>query len=326
MGGKLFNLPRMPRDAYLDVEAEVRRYLDHRLPGRYRIPRFYGDKVDFGDMDVIVAARPDWEALRTELARDLGITETKVVGHVFSTVFRGLQTDFFTIPERFLDSAYSFMCFNDVGNIIGRICRRFDLKYGERGLGYVYRRADDNYLVELEVSRDFERICAFLGLDFSAWRAGFGSLSEVFDWVIDSPYFSVAPYLDQANSNVLKRSHDRSTIARFIAYLRERAVDKRFAFADRASYLPLVMAAFPEADLAVRIEAEREAEARQAVVATKFNGKRVMRLVPGIDGKALGELIRRFKASIPDFEAWVLATPEDEMDRRIRAFAAQNEG
>jgi hypothetical protein len=59
MGGKLFNLPRMPRDPYLDVEVSVRRYLDGKLPGQYRIPRYYGDKPDFGDMDVLVATRPD---------------------------------------------------------------------------------------------------------------------------------------------------------------------------------------------------------------------------------------------------------------------------
>ncbi|WP_437585861.1 hypothetical protein [Sorangium sp. So ce1000] len=135
MGGKLFNLPRMPRGEYLAIEAEVRRYLDVKLPGQHRIPRYYGDKPDFGDMDVIVASRPDWGEVRAEIARDLGVTQTKAVGHVFSTVYRGLQTDFFPVPERYIESAYSFMCFNDVGNFIGRICRRFNLKYGERGLG-----------------------------------------------------------------------------------------------------------------------------------------------------------------------------------------------
>jgi hypothetical protein len=326
MGGKLFNLPRMPRDVYLEIEADVRRYLDRKLPGEYRIPRYYGDKPDFGDMDVLVADGPGWHALRAEIARDLGIVESKVVGHVLSTVYRGLQTDFFPIPERYLESAYDFMSFNDLGNLIGRICRRFDLKYGERGLRYVYRRAGGNYQVELEVTRDFERICQFLGLDHAAFRAGFGSLPEVFDWVIASPYFSVAPYLDDADSNVRRRAPDRTTVARFIAYLTERGVDKRVAFRDRSAYLPEVMAAFPEADLAAQIDRERTAEARQIEIAAKFSGKRVMRVVPGLDGKALGELIRRFKASFEDFEAWALATPEDEIDRRIRAFAEREGG
>jgi hypothetical protein len=322
MGGKLFNLPRMPRDAYLAVEADVRRHLDGELPGRYRIPRYYGDKADFGDMDVLIAERPDWGSVRAEIVRDLGIAETRAVGHVFSTVYRGLQTDFFTVPERYLESAYTFMCFNDLGNFIGRICRRFDLKYGERGLVYVYRRAGGNYQVDLEVSLDFERTCAFLGLDHAAWRAGFASLPDMFEWVIRSPWFSVTPYLDAVDSHLRRRAAERTTVSRFIAYLRERGVDKRVAFADRASYLPMVVAAFPEADLPAQIARERAAEARQAEIAAKFSGKRVMRLVPGLEGKALGELMVRFKGSFPDFEAWVLGTPEGEIDAAIRAFAA----
>lgn len=326
MGGKLFHLPRMPRDAYIEVEADVRRYLDRKLPGLYRIPRCYGDKPDFGDMDVLVAGRPDWDAVRAEVVQDLGIKESKAVGHVFSTVYRGLQTDFFTVAERDLESAYTFMCFNDLGNFIGRICRRFDLKYGERGLGYVYRRAGGNYQVELEVTRDFARVCGFLGLDHAAWRAGFTSLPEMFDWVIASPYFSVAPYLDETDSNLRRRGRERTTVSSFIAYLRDGGIDKRVAFEARSAYLPLVMKAFPEAHLGAQIERERAAEARQGEIDAKFSGKRVMRLVPGLEGRALGELIQRFKRSFEDFDAWLLATPEDEIDRQIRAFAERDEG
>lgn len=326
MGGKLFNLPRMPRGEYLAIEAEVRRYLDAKLAGQYRVPRYYGDKPDFGDMDVIVAERPDWGEVRAEIARDLGITETRAVGHVFSTVYRGLQTDFFPVPGEHLESAYCFMCFNDVGNFIGRICRRFDLKYGERGLAHVYRRAGGNYAVELPVTRDFARICGFLGLDHAAWEAGFDSLPAVFDWVIASPYFSVAPYLDEGEGNLRKRAGVRSTVARFVEYLEARGIDRRPAFEDRRSYLPMIIAAFPEADLAGQIARERAAEARQAQIDEKFSGKRVMRLLPGLEGKALGELIVRFKRSFDDFEGWLLATPEEEIDRRIVAFAAEERG
>lgn len=321
MGGKLFNLPRMPRAQYLEIEADIRRYLDGVVPGEYRIPRYYGDKPDFGDMDVLVASRPEWDTLRATFARDLGITETKAVGNVFSTVYRGLQTDFFTVPERYLDTAYTFMSFNDLGNFIGRICRRFDLKYGERGLGYVYRREGGNYNVELEVTRDFARICGFLGLDHEAHVRGFHSLADVFDWVIASPYFSVAPYLDEVDSHLRRRAKERTTVARFIAYLKDRGIDKRVTFEDRKSYLPLIFAAFPEADLPTQIERERAAEERDARIAARFSGKRVMRLVPGLEGKALGEMIQSFKASFDDFEEWLLSAPDDEIDQRIRTFA-----
>ena len=321
MGGKLFDLPRMPRAEYLEREAEVRRYLDGVIPGAYRIPRFYGDKADFGDMDVLVASRPDWDQLRERFVADLGITGVKSVGHVYSTAYRGLQTDFFTVPAEYLDTQYDFMSFNDVGNFIGRICRRFELKWGERGLAYVYRRADGNYKADLELTGEFGPVCAFLGLDHAQWQAGFATLEAVFDWVVASRYFSVAPYLD-LRGDLARRVQVRPNVQRFVSYLRERGIDRRCQFDERSAYLPLVIAAFPDADLASRIERERAAEARAVAVAARFNGKRVMQLVPGLAGEPLGEFIRAFRASFDDFPGWVIATSQDEIDRAIVAAAA----
>jgi hypothetical protein len=330
MGGKLWNLPRMPRDSYLAREAEVRACLDRLLPGRYRIPRAYGDKPDFGDMDILVAPVDERDPSPRDVVAAgvldaLGITETRSVGHVLSTVYRGLQTDFFAVPTRYLDSTYAFMCWNDAGNLIGRICRRFDLTFGEHGLSYVFRRStDDQYRADLEVTRDFARTCAFLGLDHAAWLRGFATLDEVFAWIVASPSFTVAPYLDDPKGHLRRRADERGTVARFIQYLRDRGIDQRPAFDERSAYLPRIIEAFPEADLAGQIAREHDAEARHARFVARFSGKKVMRLVPGVEGKALGELIVRFKASIGDadaFEAWVLATPEHEIDQRIVAFA-----
>jgi hypothetical protein len=46
--------------------------------------------------------------------RDLSIRETHADGNVFSTVFRGgSRPEFFTVPARYLESACTFMSFND---------------------------------------------------------------------------------------------------------------------------------------------------------------------------------------------------------------------
>jgi len=321
MGGKLFNLPRMPRADYLVRERAMRAYLDAAHP-RYRIPRFYGDKPDFGDMDIIVPTRPDWAAVRGKIAADLGITRTRAVGNVFSTVYDGLQTDFFAVPERFVDSTYDYMSFNDLGNLLGRIARRFNLKWGEEGLSYVYRRAGSgHYVADLPVTQDFARVCRFLRLDHAAWVAGFPTLTSLFEWVVTCPHFSVAPYLDDPGGPVGLRG-DRPTIARFAEFLRDRRIDARPAFAEKTGYVGTIAAAFPEAGLEEQIARERVKEQRAAAIAEKFSGKLVMRLRPELAGPALGEFIVAFKRSIPDFEAFLLEAPADEIERRIRSFAA----
>ena len=322
MGGKLFHLPRMPRAEYLEREAAVRAYLDGKLGGEYRIPRYYGDKADFGDMDVIVPSRVGWSELREEIARELGASETKIVGRVFSTAFRGLQTDFFAVPEAYFESTYAFMSFNDLGNLLGRICRRFNLKWGERGLEYVFRRdGDDHYKADLPVTQDFARVCAFLELDHAVWVRGFPTLVGLYEWVIACPYFSVAPYLDEQEGTIAERK-DRPTIQRFVDFLRERGITARPAFDDKHAYVDRIAAAFPEARLHDQIAAERVEEARVKELAAKFNGQLVMQLRPELAGKALGEFIVAFKRSVGDFEAFVLATSADEIARRIREFSA----
>jgi hypothetical protein len=321
MGGKLFDLPRMPRAAYLEREAAVRAYLDDKLAGRYRIPRYYGDKADFGDMDVIVPSRPEWGELREEIARELGVTGTKVVGRVFSTAFRGLQTDFFAVPEPYFESTYAFMSFNDLGNLLGRICRRFNLKWGERGLEYVFRRAhDDHYKADLPVTQDFARVCAFLQLDHAVWVEGFPTLIGLYEWVVACPYFSVVPYLDEDHGTIAQRK-DRPTIAKFVEFLQARGITARPAFEDKHAYVEPIAAAFPEARLPEQIAAERRKEARARDLAARFNGQLVMQLRPELAGKALGEFIVAFKKSVDDFEAFVLATSADDLAQRIREFA-----
>jgi hypothetical protein len=325
MGGNLFKLGRKPRREYLEIERAVCAYLEEHAPGQFRVPRYYATKPDFGDLDVIVPhglleRQPDFfERLRS----DLGVTRFKSVGRVHSTVYRDFQVDYFRVPDDLLESTYNFLSFNDLGNLIGRICRRFNLKYGEEGLHYVYRREDGNYRRDLEVTRDFERVCAFLGLRFEAWVQGFQTLEAMFEWVIESPYFSVRPYLEGSSDPVLARARVRPTVQRFLSFLQERGIEKTFAFKDRSEYLLEVEHAFPEANLRAQIQTERQLEARAAAFQGRFNGQFVMALLPQLSGRALGEFIVAFKRQYADFETYVLETPEDELRTAILAFFTQ---
>jgi hypothetical protein len=152
--------------------------------------------------------------------------------------------------------------------------------------------------------------------------AGFPTLVGLYEWVVASPYFSVAPYLDDpTGAGTIGSRSDRPTIARFVEWLRERGITARPAFADRTAYVEAIIAAFPEARLADQLAAERAKEARAKELAARFNGTLVMRLRPELAGKALGEFIVAFKRSVDDFDAFVLATTADELAQRIREFA-----
>ncbi|WP_373551296.1 hypothetical protein [Haliscomenobacter sp.] len=325
MGGNLFKLGRLPKTEYLEIEAGLRQYLDQKLGDLYHIPRCFRDKPDFGDVDIIVsdaAIHTTWQDLRTELIKDLGIQEHKSLGSVFSTVYQNFQVDFFYREHRYFDSTYNYLSFNDVGNILGKIFKRFNLKYGEQGLQYVFRRADGHFQKDLEVSQDFQRIFAFLQLDYAHWVRGFDTLDELFRWVTASPYFSIQPYQEQ-DATTSQRIKERTTMRRFVQWLEEKGVLQKFEFeADRDVYLPMIAAFFPEGHLLEKIELERQREAYVLRLREKYSGQVIMRLFPDLQGKALGDFMRSFEAQWADHEAVLAAMEPSEIVEQLSRFKA----
>ncbi len=328
MGGNLFKLGRLPKAEYLKVETDLRGYLDQKLGNLYRIPRYYRDKPDFGDVDIIVsdaAIQSTWQDLRVELIKDLGIQQHKSLGSVFSTVYQNFQVDFFYREHRYFDSTYNYLSFNDVGNILGKIFKRFNLKYGEQGLQYVFRRADGHFQKDLEVSQDFERIFAFLQLDFAHWVRGFDTLDELFRWATASPYFSIQPYLEQ-DSTTSQRVKERTTMRRFVAWLEEQGVSQKFEFAaDRDFYLPMIAAFFPEGGLLEKIELERQREVYVLQLREKYSGQVIMRLFPDLQGKVLGDFMRSFEAQWEDHEAILAEMDAQEILAQLTRFKKAGE-
>lgn len=318
MGGNFWKLGRMPRAEYLDNERAIRGYLEARIPGEYRIPRYFEDKPDFGDMDVIVSVsvlKRDPEFL-SRLFTDLGITQHKATGAFVTTAFRGLQTDFFPVPPSNLDTTYQFMCFGEVGNILGRLARRFKLKFGIDGLNYVYRWGD-HYKREFTVTKDFVAICGLFGLNYSAWHRGFGTREEMFRWVVASPYFSPAPYLDP-DSPMAQRAGMRPGIAAFIEFVKANVSTEAGGYI--GDPLAWIDTKFPEARIQERVAKCVDHTTRLAEVSEKFSGRLVMEIRPGLEGKALGEFIRLFKQAHPDFDRYVLDTPGDQIRKDIQDF------
>lgn len=331
MGGNLFKLGRLERSKYLKLEQELRIYLEAKFGEHYRIPKYYHQKPDFGDMDILIssAGMENWDATKAKLIEDLGIEEHKTIGSILSTVYQDFQVDFFHCNEQNFLSTYHFLSWNDVGNLLGKMFRRFNLKYGEKGLLYVFRRADNHYKKDLLVSQDMRKIIEFLKLSYETWKEGFETLDDIYKWVISSPYFSVQPYLGKDDVRIQKRVRQkRTTVERFIKFLEQNQIEKHYSHPeDKDSYLPDIAAYFPEAKLLERIEEERQREAYVNAIKAKFNGKLIMTWFPDLKGKALGSFIQSFKDSIgteQEFEALFYELSADEIKTRVLKFYEQN--
>lgn len=323
MGGNLFKLGRLPRTEYKKIEQELIMYLDQKFGQHYRIPRYYGDKADFGDVDIVVSGQAitgNWEQLKQEIIQDLGLSQYKSTGAVFSTVYRNFQVDYFVRNHQYFTTTYNFLSFNDIGNLIGRIFKRFNLKYGEQGLQYVFRRADNHYQRAIEISKDIEKIFGFLQLDYTQWQKGFANKNEMFDWVVACPYFSVRPY-EKMNKKMEQRLKERPTIQAFIAYLEKNNISKVYDFADDYNvYIPMIDQYFPEAVLPKHIAREKEREKYVLVIKAKYNGRIIMELFPKLQGKALGSFMMAFQAQWEDHEKALYTMEAAEIKCRLQVF------
>lgn len=333
MGGNLFHFPRMPRDQYLTVDASVRTALRERMGLEgvdWAVPRWYGDKADFGDMDVLLASTPGWLERRQALVQVLLgghpddtelVPGPRKVGNVLTLPVQGLQVDLFAFAPEELRAAWSFMCFNDLGNLVGRIARGFNAKFGDTGMSYVWRSADGARTFDVPLTRDFSRVCAFLDLDHTVWLRGFPTRMDLFEWVAASRYFSVAPYLDDTptRSHVLRRNRGRTTITAFGAWLTETGQSARPTLADRHSpeHVLTLDAAFPEAGLPAAISQLEADEHRLTLLRERFSGDRVMALCPGLLGRELGEFMASFRRARVGFDDWVLSAEQAEIDAAI---------
>lgn len=346
MGGLLMNLGRVDKAKYLEIIAEITPYLDQKLGKYYKIPRYYASKPTFGDVDILVSTEiitevvtevvteiiteivaenkfGSWQNLTKSIASDLKIIKFKSSGHIFSTAYLNFQVDFFCVKTEFFESTYNFLCFNDLGNLLGKMFHRFNLKFGENGLSYVYRRADGHYKTDLPVCLDIKKIIAFLDLDFSYWQNGFETLEQMFEWVVTSPYFSYKPYFDTSKTTE-KRIEQRTTVSKFTDWLQENNVQKHyFSKENREEYLPIIADYFAEANLYQLIENEKDNEIKAIKIAEKFNGKIIMTLT-NLEGKELGDFITRFKAHFAtdkaDFEDFILQNSAENIKNEILKF------
>ncbi len=324
MRDDLFKLEEISKERYEEISSTLISYLDDKFGLKYRIPRFYHEKAYFYNMDIILSTTVlddrGFEALKSTIVKDLNITDYYSNGTLFSVVFMDFQLDFLLQEEENFISTYHFMSFNDLGSFIGRICRKFNLKYGGRGLDYVYRRADGHYRRDIPLTKDFTKIFTFLGLDMEKWKAGFTDEKDMFAWVVNCPYFSVSPY-EKLMGNLIKKSLQRKILQDFVQYLGQNNISKVYKYDDNKDlYLPAIDRFFSEARLSEEIANERRKESHVMEVRKKYHGQLVMDLIPGLEGRLLGRFMQAFQNQFDDHESVLFNAAPEEIAQMILKF------
>ena len=335
MGGNALSVGsvRLARPGYERLASEVVAILAQAFPGKrtYAIEA-YRAKADFGDLDVLVDST-DFDPHRATQA--LGAVEVVRNGPVTSIGVRidsarpalegnVFQVDLITIGPESFDFASHYFRNNDAGNLLGRISHAMSIALRHDGLVYAYRDGDYRFR-DIVLTRDWGEALAFLGYDPARYTQGFDDLESIFRYVASTPFFNPEIFLlENRNARARVRDRKRPTYNAFLAWCDSRPDLPRFEFPEnKAAWLPRIVEFFP------RFQAEHDKAtadlSRQRELKARFHGEFVARAT-GLEGKALGEAMRRIKDSFETPEAmhdFVLASDDGVLAERVLRVLAE---
>ena len=299
MGGnalKIAKTRRYDRAEFDVISVELMDTLKKSF-ARVAMPLFYKNKLSFGDADIMVSTEGLNFGLREYIVETFAPIEIHHNGNCWSFDYKELQVDLITIAPENFDSNYNYLSYNDLGNYIGKIAHGFGFKYGQEGLVYDHYFKGSN-IGRVLVSKDYDKIYEFLGLDYNRWREGFNELEDIFTFIGESKFFNWE-YLQLENNNRINRERDakRKSYQSFLSWIDENVKDDnhRFPFSkDKAEYVDAANKFFPEAGLELEIRRLEYEHCRNLYIKGKFNGGDVMRKY-GLKGKELGDAMSGFK-------------------------------
>lgn len=257
----------------------------------------YRQKETHGDMDLVYSGNPD--ILMEILYENNIITDHKRNGPVTSMLFpyggRKFQLDFINVSPESHNFAFNYFCWNDLGNLIGRLAHRIGLKFAFTGLWYVCRDKNNTKILgEILLTNDFDAALTYLDLNAARFHQGFDSLEEIFEFVVESKYYDYESVDIERRNNVARtRDKKRSTYNAYLKWLKKQGLDcYNLALPPKYTFLRQHIERFPH--LGAKINELEEKERRNMTIKTKFNGD-IVSEVTGLTGKELGQFMSHCK-------------------------------
>jgi len=173
---------------------------------------------------------------------------------------------------------------------------------------------------DIFITADVRKIFEFGGYDYDRYLKGFENLEEIYQFCIDGKYFNIETFkMENLTQIDRKRNRKRLSYHKFLEYVGESNITKAFEFnSDKDSYLPMIEAYFPEANLMEKLNALREEDRINKLVNDKFNGNIVMEWIPDLAGRKLGFAMGRFKDELGvDYKNYILVTDTETVKAKF---------
>jgi hypothetical protein len=309
MGGKALKSTYTERKStiqYNEITDKILKLFQDDVNYDTHLVKAYHNKKTHGDADILIKSSGNCKEEVIEFIENR-IRPNEIVenGNVISFDYFQFQIDFIFVPCSYWETAQSYYDYDATGNIMGKTYHKFNLSYGWEGLKYKYRNYKGTNSSDIVISTDIRKIFEFGGYDYDRYLRGFETLEEIYEFCIKSKFFDVDIFqMENLGRIDRKRNKKRPSYHAFLKYLEDNCIDTKYELfhvgIDKKSYLPVIDAYFPEADLVNKLRELDAKDSEDKVIATKFNGDMVMTWLPDLIGKKLGAAIGDFKGSFID--------------------------
>lgn len=311
---------RYAADEYFTVVEEVQQKLHAgiRVVERSNVIEAYRTKESFGDADILYSTYPGQGIHVADIQQVFNPNEIVKNGDVISFDYKELQIDLIYSPADCYDYALSYFAFNDLGNLVGKLTKRFNLSHGHKGL-YLPLRDGTNMFDSILITHDHDATLKFVGLNPNTFVAGFDTLDEIFNFVATSPQYNPEIYaLENISSIGRIRDKKRDTYRKFLEFGANYTgyVTPYVKGSDKSIFLERIFAAFPDAlprfqDAVNRLTVSRAVKA-------KFNGTLVAEMTK-LSGQDLGHFMKLLKEDFNFTPAVLLYLSPEQIETKVLA-------
>ena len=294
---------RKNTNEFLRIGKEIQNRISMDIKFETTIVKCYHTKADHGDLDLLIKIIPNSEINLIEYIKNT-FKPNEIInnGNVISFDFNQFQIDFIKINQINWEIAQTYMNYDCIGNIMGKTFHKFGLSYGWDGLFYKFRNFNGRLSQNILISNNARRIFAFGDYDYDRYLQGFETLEDILKFTINCKYFDTEIFqMDNLKSIDKKRNRKRGSYHIFLKYLKDNEINIKYPFEkDKELYLPMINEAFPEVDLLGQLYDLKMKDNENKILSQKFNGDIVMSWLPKLQGKELGQAIKKFKESFDD--------------------------
>lgn len=341
MGGNAFKERETSRLNQADYERLSAKFLDAAnqtlasfgSTSKAGIVPSWREKTEHGDIDMVLpedSLGGKYNHFIKRLAAELGVEglHHKQNGNMLNCAYmdgdKCIQVDLIFVKDAAFDFALSYLSWNDVSTILLRVASKMGVAVGINGLSLTAKKGAHK-VGRVILTRSYEEMCGYLGLNYQRWKMGFNNLEEIYEFFAEWQGFSAKVFCLEKMNNV-----DRKSVQKRVGYMQflewidtHPEKEKRYDWHKRyQTQFEQIWQAFPAAKAefeAIFIEIDKKKECNE-----KFNGNVVSELT-GLKFKELGDFMTNFKRrfkSQEDFMAYVLDTDLEQIKADIKA---QNE-